>query len=446
MKIVSIGLIAASLVVMSCKNKESTQPQGDKAGGPTTAGDASPGPDANAARTPAKTQPPGDAAARAKELAQRYIILDGHVDLPYRLYSEKQKTGKIDYDAVIDGSKEGNFDYPRAHAGGLDAPFMSIYVPAKFQKSGGAKKVADGLIDMVETLVSKAPDKLALGRSVAEVRANQAAGKISLPMGIENGAAIEGKLANLKHFYDRGVRYITLTHSENNDICDSSYDKTRKWKGLSPFGKEVVAEMNRLGIMIDVAHISDDTFYQVIELSKTPVIASHSSARHFLPGFERDMSDDMIQKLAANGGVILINFGSGFLKDESRKESDERWATARQLAEKHKLEPGSAKLEELMKEYDKKHTFTRADVTDVANHIDHVVELVGVDHVGFGSDFEGVGDSLPAGLEDVSMYPNLIRVLLERGYSDVDIEKIASGNALRVWQAVEDHAAKQAAQ
>ncbi|MCG8422102.1 MAG: dipeptidase [Proteobacteria bacterium] len=421
---------------------------------PTSPDQADPGTPANppaANPTPAQdVQPtaakPVDLGAKATELARRFIIVDGHIDQPMRFAMSKRLTGAVDYGPVINGGGEGDFDYPRAVAGGLDAPFMSLYVPAKYQEAGGAKNVADELIDMVEALVTSAPDKFAIARSVADVRKNFSSGKVSLPLGIENGAAIEGDPANLKHFYDRGVRYITLTHSEDNEICDSSYATTRKWKGLSPIGKQVVAEMNRLGIMIDVSHISDDSFYQIMELTKVPVIASHSSARHFLPDFERNMSDDMLKKLAKNGGVIMINFGSIFINEKSRAQGQARWAAMREFRDKHNVQYGDAKYAAFVEEYNKTHEFTFADISEVADHIDHVVKLVGVDHVGFGSDFDGVGDTLPTGLKDVSMYPNLIRILLERGYSEADIEKICSGNVLRVWQAAEDYAAKNASQ
>jgi len=295
---------------------------------------------------------------------------------------------------------------------------------------------------MVVGVIARAPDKFAPARSVDDVKNNFAAGKISLPMGIENGAAIEGKIENLAHFHGRGVRYITLTHSKDNDICDSSFDRTRTHKGLSELGKRVVAEMNRLGIMIDISHVSDDAFYQVLELTRTPVIASHSSTRRFVPDFERNMSDEMIKKMAQNGGVIMINFGSGFIKQDARVAGDARWKAAREFAEQNQLEPRDPRIRAFMEEYTKTHPPVLADVTDVADHIDHVVKLAGVDHVGFGSDFDGVGPTLPTGLTDASMYPNLIRVLLERGYSEQDIAKMCSGNVLRVWQAVEEHAAK----
>jgi membrane dipeptidase len=381
-------------------------------------------------------------AQRAKELARRFIIVDGHIDVPWRLEESRSPTGAITQD-IAQHTEKGDFDYPRAVAGGLDAPFMSIYVPAKYQSKGGAAAMADRLIDIVEGFARAAPDKFALAPTVDKVVANSAAGLISLPMGMENGAPLEGKLENIPYFFLRGIRYITLTHSKDNDICDSSYDTAHTWKGLSPFGRKVVAEMNRVGIMIDVSHISDDAFAQVIELSAVPVIASHSSCRRFTPGWERNMSDEMIKKLAARGGVIMINFGSGFINEQAHAAGEARWEAAKQFARAKGIEEDDPAVEKFYQAYDGTHPRVYATVEQVADHIDHVAKLVGIDHVGFGSDFDGVGDSLPTGLKNVAQYPNLIQVLLERGYSEADIEKICSGNVLRVWRAVEAYAATQ---
>ncbi len=383
--------------------------------------------------------PSSDLNARAQRLAKRFIIVDGHMDLPYRLNRSKAKDGTLT-ENVNERTPKGEFDYPRAVAGGLDAPFMSIYVPARYQEKGGAKAVADGLIDLVEGLIKAGPDKFARAHSGADVKRNFAAGRISLPMGIENGAAIENNLKNLKHFYGRGVRYVTLAHSKDNLICDSSYDDHRTWKGLSPFGKKVVAEMNRLGIMIDVSHLSDDSFYQIMELSQTPVLATHSSARAFTPGWHRNMSDEAIKLLGKKGGVIMINFGSGFIEKVANQQYVARRNTIRAFRRINKISGSDPRVTAFEKVYDKNHPFKFSTVEVVADHIDHVVKLVGIDHVGLGSDFDGLGNTLPEGLKDASMYPNLFRVLLERGYREKDIIKISSDNVFRVWEKVEAHA------
>jgi membrane dipeptidase len=375
-----------------------------------------------------------DLKARAEKLAQEILIVDTHVDVPYRMEEEMED--------ISLRTEKGDFDYPRAMTGGLNAPFMSIYVPASYQKTGGAKEFADGLIDMVEKFESDWPEKFAVARSSKDVMEQFQAKKIALPMGMENGAPVEDDLSNLEHFKKRGIGYITLTHSENNQICDSSYTTEREWEGLSPFGKKVVAEMNRQGIMIDISHVSDKAFYQVMEISRAPAIASHSSARKFTPGWERNIDDDMIKLLAKNGGVVGIAFGSAFISGSANTQTLAYYKARGEFKKANDLADDSAELEEFQENFWKDKTKIFADVSDVAAHIDHVAKLVGVDHVGFGSDFDGVGDSLPTGLKDVSYYPRLIQELLKLGYSDEDIEKIAGGNFMRVWKEVEKIAAE----
>ncbi len=378
---------------------------------------------------------------KANLLAHQFIITDGHVDLPYRLKIQNFRFTKELMGIPIE-TDEGDFDYKRAKEGGLDAPFMSIYVPSSYYTNGGAKEYADSLIDMVRGIATELPEYYSIAVSTAEVETNFKKGIVSLPMGMENGAPIEEDLGNVQHFYDRGIRYITLTHSKDNQICDSSYDTTRTYNGLSVFGESVVQEMNRVGIMIDVSHISDSTFYQVMELSKVPVIASHSSCRKFLPGFERNMNDDMLKKLAENDGVIMINFGSTFLDLNVREKNHANWRKLDSLLIEKQVHIDSLEGKALLKQFKIDNPTLYADVETVVKHIDHVVQLVGIDHVGFGSDFDGVGDSLPTGLKDVSQYPNIIFLLLKKGYSDEDIAKICYRNLFRVWNASEKYAAK----
>jgi membrane dipeptidase len=292
---------------------------------------------------------------------------------------------------------------------------------------------------MVEGFVAAWPDKFTLAASPDDLERNAARGLISLPMGMENGAPIE-TLDDLRHFHARGIRYITLTHSENNRICDSSYAKERTWNGLSPFGREVVREMNRLGILVDVSHVSDEAFYQVLEVTAVPVIASHSSCRRFTPGWERNLDDGMIRALGANGGVVQVNFGSAFVDEEANRRSQAMWEEHGAYLEEHGLAPDSPEAKEVMERLREKYPPVPVPLSDVADHIDHVVAVAGIDHVGIGSDFDGVTD-LPEGLEDVSGYPRLIEELLRRGYSDDEIRKILAGNLLRVWRAAESYAA-----
>lgn len=373
---------------------------------------------------------------KADSLAQAFIITDGHVDLPYWLRNQGvMEVTQENGDLVIDAG-EGDFDYQRAKEGGLDAPFMSIYIPASYQEEGGAKELADSLINLVESLTKTYPDKYALAGSPAEVEQNFEQGKISLPMGMENGAPIGENLENVKYFFDRGIRYITLTHSKVNKISDSSYDTARTHGGLSEFGKEVVKEMNNVGIMVDISHISDSAFYDVMAITQVPAIASHSSCRHFTPDFERNMSDEMIKRLGENGGVIQINFGSNFLDSASAQSRERNRAKLQQMLQEKGLTHMDSAVKPMIDKFYEENPYLYSDVYKVADHIDHVVKVAGIDHVGFGSDYDGVGDTLPKGLKDVSDFPNLIAVLLDRGYSEEDIAKICYKNVFRVWNEV----------
>jgi membrane dipeptidase len=362
-------------------------------------------------------------------LAREILIVDTHIDVPFRLEEKEEDISRR--------TEGGDFDYVRARAGGLNVAFMSIYVPSELQETGGAKEKADALIDRVEGFAERWPEQFALARSTSEVRDQFSSEVVSLPLGLENGAPVEEDLDNLRHFYDRGIRYITLAHAMDNQLADSSYEETRTWGGLSPFGRKVVGEMNRLGMMVDVSHITDEAFHQVLEITAAPVIASHSSCRHFTPEWERNMNDEMIRALAGNGGVIQINFGSAFLTEEANVDSVELWDKVESYAEEHNLAASDERVEAYEESLYREDPPALADVSDVADHIDHVVGLVGVDHVGIGSDFDGVEPTTPTGLEDVSQLPNLIRVLLERGYTEDEIAKIFGGNTLRVWEEVE---------
>jgi len=370
------------------------------------------------------------ASQRAISIAKNMIIADGHIDVPHRLYK-----GWVDVTKTTEG---GDFDYLRAVEGGLNAPFMSIYVPANLDGTEESTMRAHKLIDSVEAIVARAPDSFAIATSPQQVTEQFKNGLISLALGMENGAPLNGKLDNLKVFYDRGIRYITLTHSKSNDISDSSYDANYQWGGLSAFGEQVVAEMNRLGIMVDISHVSDEALYDVLKISKAPVIASHSSLRKFTPGFERNMDDDMIKALAENDGVIMINFGSTFVDAKAREWSDTRSEFRTKIIDK--FGPDSEAARNFNDAYREDNPLPFADLDKVMEHIDYAVKLIGEDHVGLGSDYDGVGDSLPVGLKDVSTYPNLVQAMLDKNYSEKTIEKILGGNLMRVWLAVEAHA------
>ncbi len=375
-----------------------------------------------------QAQPAASIEARADRLVQASLLVDGHVDLPSRLNAF--------YENPADSTVGGDVDYPRARAGGLDAPFMSIYIPPYLQSNpAAATNRADALIDLVETIATDHPTEFALATSPNEVRQIATTEAVALPLGMENGAGLGGDLDNVEHFYERGVRYITLTHGAHNRLGDSSYDDAEpRWSGLSPFGADVVAEMNRLGIMVDVSHVTDATARDAIEASAAPVIASHSSCRHFTPGWERNVSDALIQSIADTGGVVMITFGSSFLRTEYREQDDPIRAEMNAHIDARGWAEDSR--EAILYEEKIRDEHPIGTVQDVADHIDHAVGLVGAEHVGLGSDFDGVF-ALPEGLQDASGYPVLVAELLRRGYGDAEIRQVLGENVLRVWAEVE---------
>jgi len=373
------------------------------------------------------------------EIAKDSLIIDTHIDAPHKL-NILNKQGQQIHDLGSETNTE--FDYPKAIQGGLDVAFMSVYLSSETQLEGTSFQEANQLIDLIEDVITLNAEKFLLIKRVNDIGFLARTKKIGLALGMENGAPIEGHLDRVQYFFDRGIRYITLTHSKSNHLSDSSYDPNHQWDGLSDFGKKVVKEMNKVGIMVDISHVSDAAFYQAIAISDVPVIASHSSLRYFTPGFERNVSDDMLLKLAEKGGVIQINFGSTFILKEARDYSDRlQDFIKKQLELKDKSQLTDQELKEITDKFiEQNGKLPFANISNVVDHIDRVVKLVGINHVGIGSDFDGVGDSLPLGLKNVSMYPNLIEALLERGYSIIDIDKILGKNLLRVWRATEDYA------
>ena len=333
------------------------------------------------------------------------------------------------------------FDYPKARTGGLDVAFMSIYTSPRQDAEGTAWQAANEMIDAVEALAQRHPDRFALLRSPGDVERLRAGDRVLLPLGMENGAPLGDDLANVRFFFDRGVRYITLAHSAANRIADSSYALERKWHGLSPFGRQVVAEMNRLGIMVDVSHTSDESAREAIALSKAPVIASHSAFRHFTPDFERNISDELAKAVAAKGGVVQVPFGTAFVDPRGAAATQAHFRAINDFNARNAELRAQGKPELDRDRFDREwaaaHPAPETPITAVLDQIDYGVKLVGVDHVGIGSDFDGVDGELPDGLRSVADYPNLVAGLQARGYAEDDIRKILGGNLLRVWRAVE---------
>ncbi|MGC8864432.1 MAG: dipeptidase [Bacteroidales bacterium] len=367
-----------------------------------------------------------------KDFHRRLLTLDSHTDTPLRLVREE-----FDFMADNRGKRGSKVDFPRMEEGGLDAVFMAVFTPqGRTDSLGYAKAYAQAmnLFDAIHQMVSAHPDKLALATHPAQLRENAEKGRLSIVIGVENGYPLGQDIRRVKQFYDKGARYITLSHTRNNQLCDASTDQSSAL-GLTPFGKEVVAEMNRLGIMIDVSHISDEAFYDVLKITSKPVIASHSNARA-LCNHPRNLTDNMLKALAANGGVIQVCLLSDYVKsfppdlarDSALKAWESRYPDMSQLDEATLAEARAARMQ--MEE-----RFPRplATVSDLVDHIDYIVKVAGIDHVGIGSDFDGGG-----GLSDcidVSQMWKITQELIHRGYSDTDIQKIWSGNFLRVWKA-----------
>lgn len=372
-------------------------------------------------------------AVTAPGSSSQVPVVDTHIDAPTLLLEEWR-----DLDVASPGRE---FDYASARTGGLAVAFMSIYTSADEDDAGKARQVANLQIDCVEALAARHPDKFALLRSPADVGRLQTGGRVFLAMGMENGAPLGDDLGQVGKFQARGIRYITLAHSRTNRISDSSYDPNRPWHGLSPFGEKVVAEMNRLGVMVDVSHLSDEAVLDAVRISRAPVIASHSGLRHFTPGLERNLSDELAIAVAKKGGVVQIPFGIAFV---NRKASDDLQAffiAKSALAKRNAIAKAANQPLEDVEAFDAAwktaHPIPQTSMDAVLEQIDYGVKLLGAEHVGIGSDFDGVDGDLPAGLRSVADYPNLVAGLRARGHSSEQIGQIMGGNLLRVWRQVE---------
>jgi membrane dipeptidase len=372
---------------------------------------------------------------QAKELHAKSIVIDTHDDTTQRLLDPN-----FDFGAR---HSDGNVDIPRMREGGLDAIFFSIWIPGTVTGQPAVDR-AMAQIEAVRRTVAAHPSDLVLCTTVEQIRAAKGSGKICALMGVEGGHMINNSLETLDKFYALGVRYMTLTHTVNTDWADSSSDKPAH-DGLTPFGKQVVAEMNKLGMMVDISHVADKTFYDVLATSKAPVIASHSSCRAICSA-PRNMTDQMIKDLAAHGGVIQINYHIGFLSQEFADASKAHPEYGKEIeAEAKKRCAGNEACElieadKITREYVAAGKLPRVEWTKIIEHIDHAVKLVGADHVGLGSDFDGA--DMPYGMDDVSKLPEITTALLAKGYAPADVQKILGGNTLRLMQEVEDTAKK----
>lgn len=355
------------------------------------------------------------------------FVLDSHCDTPSQILRLR--------DLALDND-HAHVDFPKLKRGGVDGAFFALYVPASLEGEE-AYEYACRLLDCVNSTLAANSDKAGMAVDGSQAVTNKENGLFSVFMGLENGSPIGNSLDRLRFFHDSGVRYMTLCHSADNQICDSCASSHKKWGGLSPFGREVVAEMNRLGMLIDVSHISDDSFWDVLKYSKAPVAATHSCCRA-LADHPRNMTDDMIRAMADAGGVIQINFYPLFIDDkfasilkESGIEERNEGVEAQFIAcpsDPVKRAAWNAVQDELK-------ALPRPSYKRVVDHIDHAVSIAGIDHVGIGSDFDGI-EVTPDGLEDISYMPLVFDEMRSRGYSEEDIEKIAGGNFLRLLKCV----------
>lgn len=359
---------------------------------------------------------------RAEELHRRAIVVDGHNDITSFMTDE-------DYDIGVSSTGKYHTDIARMKQGGVTAQFFSVYVDRKYAKDGGSARRALDMIDQVYRAAERHPNDIMMATSVADIRRAEREGKIAALMGIEGGHAIENSLSALRDFYRLGIRYMTLTHNNTNDWADACCDEARH-AGLSEFGKEVVREMNRIGMFIDISHVSDETMNDVLDVSTAPVIASHSSARA-LADHRRNIPDDVLRRVAKNGGVIMINFFPAFIDQQVIDATKAR--AARYEAELTKLREQIKDDPKRLAEEENKLYRAGLPVTPLSkliDHIDHIVKVAGIDHVGLGSDFDGV-PILPEGMQDIAQLPNITYELLRRGYNERDVRKILGENLLR---------------
>jgi len=377
---------------------------------------------------------PGDIAAKAAKIHEKVLVIDTHADVPINMMKDSFDVA-VEHSYEKDGSQ---IDFPRMKKGGMDGMFFAVYLgqgKRTPEANAEAKKKALAIFEKIHEAVRLHPDVAGIATTSKDAYRLQKEGKRAVFFGMENGWPVDNDIKNLKMYHDLGLRYITLSHSSNNDICDSSTDPDGpEYNGLSKFGEDVVKEMNRLGIMVDISHVSDSTFYDVIKLTKVPVIASHSSCRA-LCDVPRNMTDDMIKTLAKNGGVIQINFVPGFVKKPTQDQELSMKAIRMKMRQTDLTAADRKVLLDEMRATAKKYEKDMPTVADAVNHIEHVIKLTSVDHVGIGMDLDGGGRVI--GLNDVSQVGAITEELVRRGYSEKDVAKIWGGNIMRVLDKVE---------
>ena len=388
----------------------------------------------------------GSAAARPAPTPEQRVarllaatpVIDGHNDLPWEIrdkYDFWRKPLDLDADTTRLADRLQT-DLPRMKQGGMGAQFWSVWIPADLKGDEAIRTTLEE-IDIVHRMVERYPARLEMASTAADIRRIEKAGRIASLVGIEGGHQIGNSPAALRQFYALGARYMTLTHSKNNDWADSATDDPVH-DGLTPFGKAIVHEMNRLGMILDLSHVSAKTMRDALAATRAPVIFSHSSARALMD-HPRNVPDDVLRLLPANGGVVMVNFFPGFISTAWRERSAARDAEEARLKNLYSGQPERRKA--ALEAWDAAHPRVEATLAEVADHVEHVVRIAGHDHVGIGSDFDGIDGYAPKGLEGVETYPALLAELARRGWSDADLAKLSGGNVLRVMERVEAVAA-----
>lgn len=371
----------------------------------------------------------------ARQLHAASLVVDGHNDLPWVL--RKYADSRVDKIDLRQPYPKFHTDIPRLRQGGIGAQFFSAFVPSRTMRTRDALQMTLEQIELIDRLVAHYGDVFQAARTADEAERIHSAGKIAAMIGLEGGHSIEDSLGNLQRLYDRGARYMTLTHTDSLAWADSATDAAKS-DGLTPFGVEVVREMNRLGMLVDISHVSAATMHDVLDAATAPVIASHSSAFALAP-HPRNVPDDVLRRVAQNGGVVMVNFFSGYLVREHAQALAGLSQRRRQLEAELGQEAADEKIEEEWNEIEAR--MPAGTVHDLVDHLEHIAQVAGVDHVGLGSDYDGV-TTLPAQLEDVSCYPYITQELLNRGWPPADVQRVLGGNIMRVWRAVERAANK----
>jgi membrane dipeptidase len=380
-------------------------------------------------KEPAKAREPVQLTEEGLRIHKEMLLIDGHNDLPWQ-FREKRDLSfrKID---LLKNQQRLHTDIPRLLKGNVGAQFWAAYVPAESRAKGTAVRETLEQIDVIHRMVKTYPDTFEMAYTADDILRIHKTGKIACLIGVEGGHSIDNSLGVLRMLHLLGMRYMTLTHSETLDWADSATDKPKN-NGLSPFGEQVVLEMNRLGILVDISHVSADTMRHALRVTKAPLIASHSSA-FALADHPRNVPDDVLKLVAKNNGVVMVNFYSGFITPEGVRSSRGMFDQDRDLRAKY---PDEKQLEAARAQWKKEHPLPRGSVHNVVDHIEHIIQVAGVEHVGIGSDFDGI-NSTPQQLEDVSCYPYITQELLNRGHSKEEIAKILGGNVLRVLRDAE---------